>query len=64
MIKGFKIDPEAWYDTTAVRRELGITDTSIRSARLTGELRFSKRGQRYLYQGEWLLNWLRTKEAN
>ena len=53
-----KIDPTAVFDDGALHVLLGLTATSIAKARRTGNLRFSRKGQRILYLGQWVLDWI------
>jgi len=58
MTKPVLIDPEALYDDRTLRRDLGLSQSSLDKARRTGEIRFARRGKRVLYRGAWVLAWL------
>ena len=49
------IDPEAFYDDRTLRRGLGITSPTLSTARRSGALRFTRKGNRVLYLGAWVL---------
>jgi hypothetical protein len=54
----FCIQSDAIYDDSALVLGLGLTQATLARARRKGELRFSRKGRRVLYRGEWLLAWL------
>ena len=54
----FKIDPEAIYSDGEVRLGLDLTGSAIATARRKKLLRFTRQGKRYLYRGQWILDWL------
>jgi len=35
-----------------------LTEATLSRARRDGELRFTRKGKRILYMGEWILDWL------
>jgi hypothetical protein len=56
------IIPTGIYDDTALYEVLGITGPALARARRDGELKYTRKGNRTLYLGEWVLAWL-TGEA-
>ena len=55
------IDPRAVYTRPDVFRVLRLSDKSLRAALAAG-LRHSKRGKRYFFLGQWLLDWIAAGE--
>jgi hypothetical protein len=53
-----KIDPEHIYDDGAVVLALDIPSSTLMKARREGSLRYTRKGRRVLYLGQWLLDWL------
>lgn len=51
-----------WYDERALAQALGLTQGSLDRARLSGELKFSRKGGRILFLGEWVEQWLTRDE--
>jgi hypothetical protein len=64
MVDGTEIKPGAFYDDAAVLKLLGFDVRTQKHARDSGELRFTQKGKRILYRGEWLLDWLMPREAS
>jgi hypothetical protein len=60
MLAGVKIEPEAIYDDGALVLALGIASAALVRARRQGQLRFRRVGNRSLYLGRWILDWLAT----
>jgi hypothetical protein len=58
MPQPFTIEPSAWYDSHVVLAIFGIGPETLARARREGVLRFSRRGRKTLYKGEWLQEWL------
>jgi hypothetical protein len=58
MIEPVVIEPEALFDDGALRQVLGLTPATLATARRKGLLRFTRQGNRILYLGRWLLDWL------
>ena len=58
MIEPVLIHPEALYDDGALRQAIGLTDTTLATARRAGSLRYTCVGKRTLYKGAWILAWL------
>lgn len=59
-----KIDPDAIYDDATLVLRLGFTTSALSRERRAGRLRYSRRGGRTLYRGEWILQWLVREEAD
>jgi hypothetical protein len=55
-----QIDPNAVYDDDLVYATLGLTSRTLAKARQEGELRFTRKGRRVLYLGQWILAWLES----
>jgi hypothetical protein len=53
-----RIDPEGWYDDAWLYEALGLRAGALARARREGELRFTRKGNRILYYGAWLRDWL------
>ncbi len=60
---GTKIDPDGWYDDTSIYTALEVSSQTLARARREGRLRHSKKGNRILYLGRWLIDWLTTDSA-
>ncbi|HKM52082.1 MAG TPA: hypothetical protein VJY33_01660 [Isosphaeraceae bacterium] len=58
MLEPMLIQPDALYDDNELRMALGISPTSLTLARRSGKLRYTRPGQRTLYRGAWILDWL------
>lgn len=58
MIVPQHIAPDAVFDDGAIVLTLGISSAELTRARRSGELRFARKGNRILYRGQWLLDWL------
>jgi hypothetical protein len=61
-----EIDPERIYDDDALFAALELRQATLARARRCGELRYTRKGQRTLYLGRWILDWLEAdvvKEA-
>lgn len=58
MHEGVSIDPRAVYDNAAIDMQLNVSAAALRRARQSGELKYAKLGQRTLYLGQWILDWL------
>jgi hypothetical protein len=52
------IDSSAVYDDDLLFALLGVTSQTLKKARQGNELRFTRKGQRILYLGQWILDWL------
>ena len=63
MIQPVRIDPEALYDDGALRQLLGLTPSTLATARRARTLRHTRHGKRTLYKGAWLLAWLDSEAA-
>ena len=54
------IAPDSIYDDGALHLALGLTPATLAQARRSGALRFSRKGKRTFYLGQWILDWLKT----
>jgi hypothetical protein len=52
------IDPDGWYSDGQARLLLDLPSATLARARRKGGLRYAKAGNRILYQGQWLTDWL------
>ena len=57
------VEPMALYDDGALHMLLGLTPASLAKARHGGALRYSRKGKRILYRGQWILDWIAVNEA-
>lgn len=60
MRDGVKIDPESYYDGDLLFSLLDLSHSTLVTARRAGRLRYTRAGNRILYRGQWLLDWLET----
>lgn len=58
----FRVEQDTVYDDGALVLGLGLTHAALRRARRSGELRYVRKGQRVLYRGAWVLEWLAGDE--
>lgn len=58
MVNPISIDPQAIYDDGAISIALGLPSATLIQARRKGKLRYSRKGKRIFYLGQWLLDWL------
>jgi hypothetical protein len=56
------IEPHQVYDDGALYLTLGLTPTTLATARRSGALRFTRQGKRTLYLGQWILDWLQADD--
>ena len=56
--KPLRIDPQAIYDDASLVLGLGFTTATLARERRSGRLRYLKRGQRILYRGQDVSDWL------
>ncbi len=54
------IAPDGVYDDGALHLALGLTPATLAQARRSGALRFTRKGKRTLYLGQWILDWLKA----
>jgi hypothetical protein len=54
------IAPDGIYDDGALHLALGLTPATLAQARRSGELRFTRKGKRTLYLGQWVLDWIKA----
>jgi hypothetical protein len=55
-----RIAADALYDDGALM-VAGFSSVGLRRARRSGRLRFAKQGNRIVYLGRWLLDWLESE---
>jgi hypothetical protein len=55
---GVLIDPHAIYDDASLYETLDVGAATLSKARASGQLRFTRKGQRTFYLGQWVLDWL------
>ncbi len=57
-----RIDPDGIYDDLALYQALSISTATLARARRDGSLRYTRKGNRTLYLGRWVMDWL-TSDA-
>ena len=57
------VQPGGIYDDAALRLGLGLTSAALSKARRDGSLRFTRKGNRTLYLGTWVLAWIGTSDS-
>jgi hypothetical protein len=60
MIAGIRLDSTAIYDDGALYCVLGLSSSALARARRLGLLRYTRQGNRTLYLGQWVLDWLQA----
>ena len=63
MAAPLNIEPNGVYDDGALVLSLGLTHATLARARRDGHLRFSRKGKRVLYLGQWIIEWLRDERT-
>jgi hypothetical protein len=63
MTAGMKIDPDTIYDDGVLVTILGIASATLVRARRQGRLSYCRVGNRALYLGKWILDWLDTTQV-
>jgi hypothetical protein len=63
MATPIKLDPAGIYDDTLLSNLLGVSAQTLSLARRAGDLRYTRKGQRILYLGAWVLAWLGNEGA-
>jgi hypothetical protein len=58
MSVGVLIHPRAVYDDASLYEALDVGAATLSKARTSGQLRFTRKGQRTFYLGQWILDWL------
>jgi hypothetical protein len=58
MVNACLIEPSAVYDDGSLMLALGLSEATLSRARREGQLRFTRKGQRILYLGQWVVDWL------
>jgi hypothetical protein len=59
MATAVNINPTDIYDDALLSTLLGVSAQTLTRARRCGELRHTRKGQRILYLGSWVLEWLK-----
>jgi hypothetical protein len=54
------IAPDGIYDDGALYLALGLSLGTLARARRSGELRYTRKGKRTLYLGQWVLDWIKA----
>jgi hypothetical protein len=62
MVTPALIDPKSVYDDGSLVLALDIPFATLSRARREGHLRFSRKGKRTLYLGQWVIDWLMKDE--
>lgn len=57
-----KIEPDGLYDDIMVYRATEIAPRTLAAARKAGKLKSTRAGNRVLYLGRWLLDWLTNED--
>jgi hypothetical protein len=58
------IHPTSIYGTDDLCAILDVSPQTLAGARRSGALRATRKGRRWIYLGEWVLDWLRTDEED
>lgn len=58
----YEINPQGLYTDAALFEGLGLRRNSLEKARRSGALRFTRRGGRILYLGQWIQDWITGAE--
>jgi hypothetical protein len=58
-----QIAPDAVYDDDILFALLGVTSRTLIRARQAKQLRYTHKGQRVLYLGRWVLDWLAADDT-
>ena len=64
MLEPFLIQFNAIFDDSALHLTLGLAGTTLAKARKTGALRYCRFGNRTLYRGSWVLDWLEREASS
>ena len=64
MTETVEFHPNAVYAEGQVRLMLGLSEMSIADARRRGDLRFTRKGNRILFLGQWIIDWLNEKPVS
>jgi hypothetical protein len=63
MAEPIVILPDAWYDDVLLQVGLEVSAAVLKDARRSGQLRHARKGNRTLYLGQWVLDWLAAAPA-
>jgi hypothetical protein len=58
MAAAISIDPAGIYDDVALSELLGVSAETLARGRRSRELLYTRKGQRILYLGRWVVAWL------
>ena len=58
MEKPFALKTFGVYDDDVLMEGMGIPKITLAKARRSGQLRFTRKGHRILYRGQWVIDWL------
>jgi len=64
MVTPALIEPRGIYDDGALVLALGIPSATLIRARRAGHLRYSRKGKRVFYVGQWVLDWITFEQRN
>jgi hypothetical protein len=53
-----RIASDGVYDDASLYAALEVSASTLANARRDGRLRYTKKGKRILYMGQWVLDWL------
>jgi hypothetical protein len=53
-----RIEPDAWYTDSDLRLILRLPGATLRRARRSGELRYTRHGSIAWHRGAWVIDWL------
>lgn len=59
-----EILPRALYDGLMLSTHLGIPQATLAKARRNGSLRSMRQGSRFVYLGQWVLDWLEAESTS
>jgi hypothetical protein len=57
------LDPNTIYDEGAVSLALDISLATLDRARREGQLRYTRKGRRIFFRGQWFLDWFEADRA-
>lgn len=53
--------PRAIYDGRTLSTTPGIPQATLANARRSGTLRYTRQGSRFVYLGQWVLDWIESE---
>jgi hypothetical protein len=63
MLGLLSLDPDAVFDDGSLCQALGLTLATLARARREGRLRYTRKGKRVLYLGQWVKEWINSEVA-